>query len=131
MEMKATGIVRHIDDLGRVVIPKEIRRTMGIREGDSLEMFTADGGVVFKKYDTTKDRQKYAQDWLQVNKNRLDVQGVRFSIQGDLTICEGIKNGQWVRGFSKRDPKDPICPAIGMVYAYCRAFDVAVPDELQ
>ena len=49
--MKATGIVRRIDDLGRVVIPKEIRRTLRIREGDPLEIFTAsDGEVIFKKY---------------------------------------------------------------------------------
>ena len=49
--MKATGIVRRIDDLGRVVIPKEIRRTMRIREGDPLEIFTTrDGEVIFKKY---------------------------------------------------------------------------------
>ena len=49
--MKATGIVRRIDDLGRVVIPKEIRRTMRIREGDPLEIYTSnDGEVVFKKY---------------------------------------------------------------------------------
>ena len=49
--MKATGIVRRIDDLGRVVIPKEIRRTMRIREGDPGEIFTAaNGEVIFKKY---------------------------------------------------------------------------------
>ena len=49
--MKATGIVRRIDDLGRVVIPKEIRRTLRIREGDPLEIFTEkDGEVIFKKY---------------------------------------------------------------------------------
>ena len=49
--MKATGIVRRIDDLGRVVIPKEIRRTLRIREGDPLEIYTAtDGEVIFKKY---------------------------------------------------------------------------------
>ncbi len=49
--MKATGIVRRIDDLGRVVIPKEIRRTMRIREGDPLEIYTdRDGEVIFKKY---------------------------------------------------------------------------------
>ena len=48
--MKATGIVRRIDDLGRVVIPKEIRRTMRIREGDPLEIYTdRDGEVIFKK----------------------------------------------------------------------------------
>lgn len=49
--MKATGIVRRIDDLGRVVIPKEIRRTLRIREGDPLEIYTdAQGGVIFRKY---------------------------------------------------------------------------------
>lgn len=49
--MKATGIVRRIDDLGRVVIPKEIRRTMRIREGDPLEIYTdRNGEVIFKKY---------------------------------------------------------------------------------
>ncbi len=49
--MKATGIVRRIDDLGRVVIPKEIRRTLKIREGDPLEIYTnAEGEVIFKKY---------------------------------------------------------------------------------
>ncbi len=49
--MKATGIVRRIDELGRVVIPKEIRRTMHIHEGDPLEIFTdAGGGVILKKY---------------------------------------------------------------------------------
>ena len=49
--MKATGIVRRIDDLGRVVIPKEIRKTMRIREGDPLEIYTdREGEVIFKKY---------------------------------------------------------------------------------
>ena len=49
--MKATGIVRRIDDLGRVVIPKEIRRTLRIREGDPLEIFTdREGQVILKKY---------------------------------------------------------------------------------
>jgi AbrB family looped-hinge helix DNA binding protein len=49
--MKATGIVRRIDDLGRVVIPKEIRRMMKIREGDPLEIYTgSDGSVIFKRY---------------------------------------------------------------------------------
>ena len=48
--MKATGIVRRIDDLGRVVIPKEIRRTLRIREGDPVEIFTnTDGRVIFRK----------------------------------------------------------------------------------
>lgn len=48
--MKATGIIRRVDDLGRVVIPKEIRRSVGIREGDPLEIFLYEDGVCFKKY---------------------------------------------------------------------------------
>ena len=59
--MKATGIVRRIDDLGRVVIPKEIRRTMRIREGDPLEIFTnTDGEVVFKKYSPIGELSPFA-----------------------------------------------------------------------
>ncbi len=59
--MKATGIVRRIDDLGRVVIPKEIRRTMRIREGDPLEIFTdRDGEVIFKKYSPIGELSDFA-----------------------------------------------------------------------
>lgn len=59
--MKATGIVRRIDDLGRVVIPKEIRRTMRIREGEPLEIFTdAGGSVIFKKYSPVGELSTFA-----------------------------------------------------------------------
>ena len=59
--MKATGIVRRIDDLGRVVIPKEIRRTMRIREGDPLEIFTDhEGEVIFKKYSPIGEMSGFA-----------------------------------------------------------------------
>jgi len=59
--MKATGIVRRIDDLGRVVIPKEIRRTLRIREGDPLEIYTErDGEVIFKKYSPMGDLSNLA-----------------------------------------------------------------------
>jgi AbrB family transcriptional regulator (stage V sporulation protein T) len=61
LSMKATGIVRRIDDLGRVVIPKEIRRTMRIREGDPLEIYTEkDGEVIFKKYSPMGDLSDFA-----------------------------------------------------------------------
>ena len=65
--MKATGIVRRIDDLGRVVIPKEIRRTMRIREGDPLEIFTAsDGEVIFKKYSPIGELSEFAGQYTDV-----------------------------------------------------------------
>ena len=52
--MEATGIVRRVDDLGRVVIPKEIRRNLGIHEGDPLEIFLHEDCICFKKYTTNK-----------------------------------------------------------------------------
>jgi len=59
--MKATGIVRRIDDLGRVVIPKEIRRTLHIRDGDPLEIYTEkDGEVIFKKYSPVGELSDFA-----------------------------------------------------------------------
>ena len=65
--MKATGIVRRIDDLGRVVIPKEIRRTLRIREGDPLEIFTnTDGGVIFRKYSPVGELSSFAEQYAEV-----------------------------------------------------------------
>ena len=62
--MKATGIVRRIDDLGRVVIPKEIRRTMRIREGDPLEIFTdRDGEIILKKYSPIGELGTFAKEY--------------------------------------------------------------------
>jgi AbrB family transcriptional regulator (stage V sporulation protein T) len=64
--MKATGIVRKIDDLGRVVIPKEIRRTMRIREGDPLEIYTdSDGTVIFKKYSLIGELANFAEYYVE------------------------------------------------------------------
>lgn len=62
--MKATGIVRRIDDLGRVVIPKEIRRTLRIREGDPLEIFVArEGEVILKKYSPISELGHFAVEY--------------------------------------------------------------------
>lgn len=62
--MKATGIVRRIDDLGRVVIPKEIRRTLRIREGDPLEIFVArEGEIILKKYSPIKELGHFATEY--------------------------------------------------------------------
>ena len=61
--MKATGIVRRIDDLGRIVIPKEIRRTMRIREGDPMEIFTSrEGEILLKKYSPVGELGEFASE---------------------------------------------------------------------
>ncbi len=78
--MKATGIVRRIDDLGRVVIPKEIRRTMRIREGDPLEIYTsASGEVIFKKYSPVGEMASFATQYAEALS-----QGTRLSV----IICD-------------------------------------------
>jgi AbrB family transcriptional regulator (stage V sporulation protein T) len=67
MDMKATGIVRRIDDLGRIVIPKEIRRSFRIKEGDPLEIFTdAEGEVIFKKYSPIGELSNFASQYAEV-----------------------------------------------------------------
>lgn len=56
--MKATGIVRKVDDLGRVVVPKELRRTFGISIGDPMEFYVEDDAIVLKKFDTAADLEQ-------------------------------------------------------------------------
>lgn len=58
--MKPTGIIRRVDDLGRVVIPKEIRRTLRIHEGDPMELYVDSGGIVFKKYSEISAMEEHA-----------------------------------------------------------------------
>lgn len=65
--MKATGIVRRIDDLGRVVVPKEIRRTLRIREGDPLEIYTdREGEIILKKYSPMGDLSQFAGQYAKI-----------------------------------------------------------------
>ncbi|KGM97139.1 stage V sporulation protein T [Clostridium novyi A str. 4552] len=78
--MKATGIVRRIDDLGRVVIPKEIRRTLRIREGDPLEIFTdRDGGVILKKYSPIEELSNFSKEY---------AEALQSTIGNIILICD-------------------------------------------
>lgn len=53
-DMKSTGIIRRVDDLGRIVIPKEVRRQLKIREGDPMELYMDENTVIFKRYDPSQ-----------------------------------------------------------------------------
>ena len=73
-DMKATGIVRRIDDLGRVVVPKEIRRTLRIREGDPLEIFTdREGEIILKKYSPLGELSVFAKQYAESLADRKSV----------------------------------------------------------
>jgi len=72
--MKATGIVRRIDDLGRVVVPKEIRRVLRIREGDPLEIYTGTTGeVILKKYSPINELGQFAKEYAEAASQALGV----------------------------------------------------------
>lgn len=92
--MKATGIVRRIDDLGRVVIPKEIRRTLRIREGDPLEIFVdRDGEVILKKYSPIGELGDFAKEYAES----------LFESTNHVTIISDRDTFITVAGGSKKD----------------------------
>lgn len=130
--MKATGIVRRVDDLGRVVIPKEIRRTMAIREGDPLEIYLDDqSGVIFRKsIQSAESKAAIAQEWLEQNARTIKNLSARFSIEDRTTTCEIIKNGARETGSTTANFDDTFIPSVGMVIALCRAVGWSIPQEL-
>lgn len=93
--MKATGIVRRIDDLGRVVIPKEIRRTMRIREGDPLEIYTdREGEVIFKKYSPIGELVAFAAQYADTL-NKTCGMSVIISDRDVVIACAGVSKKEY------------------------------------
>ncbi|MBQ4039718.1 MAG: AbrB/MazE/SpoVT family DNA-binding domain-containing protein [Oscillospiraceae bacterium] len=95
MVMKATGIVRRIDDLGRVVIPKEIRRTMRIREGDPLEIYTDhEGEVIFKKYSPIGEMHEFAWQFAETLHKTCDLMVV-ITDRDAVIACSGVPKKEY------------------------------------
>ena len=93
--MKATGIVRRIDDLGRVVIPKEIRRTMRIREGDPLEIYTdREGEVIFKKYSPIGELTEFASQYAETLHKTCGL-AVAICDRDAVIACSGIPRKEY------------------------------------
>ena len=93
--MKATGIVRRIDDLGRVVIPKEIRRTMRIREGDPLEIYTdREGEVIFKKYSPIGELAAFAGQYAETLHKTCGL-AVAICDRDAIIACAGIPRREY------------------------------------
>lgn len=106
-DMKATGIVRRIDDLGRVVIPKEIRRTLRIREGDPLEIFVdRDGEVILKKYSPIGELGDFAKEYAESLSEST----------GHVTIISDRDTVIAVAGASKKEFMDK---AVGSILENC------------
>ncbi len=93
--MKATGIVRRIDDLGRVVIPKEIRRTMRIREGDPLEIYTdREGEVIFKKYSPIGELTGFASQYAETL-HKICSMAVIICDRDAVIACSGVSRKEY------------------------------------
>ncbi|MBE6625912.1 MAG: AbrB/MazE/SpoVT family DNA-binding domain-containing protein [Ruminococcaceae bacterium] len=94
--MKATGIVRRIDDLGRVVIPKEIRRTMRIREGDPLEIYTDhEGEVIFKKYSPIGEMAQFAGQYAETLHKTCGL-SVAICDRDVVIACAGVPKREYI-----------------------------------
>ncbi len=94
--MKATGIVRRIDDLGRVVIPKEIRRTMRIRDGDPLEIYTdREGEVIFKKYSPIGELTAFASQYADTLYKTCEL-AVVITDRDSVIACAGVPKKEFV-----------------------------------
>lgn len=94
--MKATGIVRRVDDLGRIVIPKEIRRTMRITEGYPMEMFVIEDGIMLRKYNPIQNISSILQDL----KNAIDSEG---DIQNKAFLLRKLKEVEEILTRGDRD----------------------------
>lgn len=127
--MKSTGIIRRIDDLGRVVIPKEIRRTLKIKESDPLEIYVErDGSIILKPYRRWED---YVTDWYNHHIPLMESNTISFIHSGDHTICtywDEQHHRCWV-GKAKRYVSDDYDNRIGKVAAYARAMCIPI-DKL-
>ena len=129
--MKATGIVRRIDDLGRVVIPKEIRRTMRIREGDPLEIFVSnEGEVIFKKYSPISELGSIAGQYCEVL-FRTAGYPVLITDRDHVVAVSGISRKEVLerrvspaledyienrRAFNSKENRQPLQPIVGVSY---------------
>lgn len=107
--MKATGIVRRIDDLGRVVIPKEIRRTLRLREGTPLEIFTdREGEIIFKKYSPMAGARNLRRPVRRCSGGRLRSHGM---YHGSGSGAGSLRRHE-ERGSSKRHQRGSVPPAV-------------------
>lgn len=130
-----TGIVRRIDDLGRVVIPKEIRRKLNIHEGDPLEIsYTDDGGVFFRKYLTDKERKKEWVNKMLFEKKEKEEFYYTFSVDfiqniTILTLIDWKKEEIYTSG-AICSPEDKFDKKVGIAVAYARMFDIEIPEYI-
>lgn len=131
--MVKTGIVRRIDDLGRIVIPKEIRRSLRIKEGMPIEIIVDENGnIILTPYLTKAEKLESWMDTILTIMDR-DLCQIDFYFHGSATVCvreEAYQNFLDTVGIAVCSPNDDYNETIGKCIAYCRAADISIPDFL-
>ena len=121
--MKSTGIIRRLDEFGRIAIPQEVRRNMGWKDGDVLEVVTNYNNteLVIRPY--KKSWEDAVIEWWEKNQNRPAIRRSTFTRMGDYTFCVLCKpDGTNIAGFAKRRFGDREDDRIGRVAAFARTL---------
>lgn len=131
--MKNLGIIRRIDDLGRIVIPKEIRRKLRIKEGMPIEITVDENeNIVLTPYMTKAEKLESWVDTILTIMDR-DLCQIGFYFHGSATVCVREQSYQTFSdtvGIAVCSPNDNYNETIGRCIAYCRAADISIPDFL-
>ena len=132
---RKTGIVKRIDDLGRIMIPKEIRRMLNIYEGDLLEItYMNDGGVFFRKYLTDEEKRKNWVNEMLFEKKEMEESRYTFSVKfiRNITILTMVS---WISqkvytSCAICSPQDEFDKKTGIAVAYARLFNKEIPEYI-
>lgn len=132
---KQTGIIRRIDDLGRIVIPKGLRDQLKIEEGQPFEIFLTEKGVAMDVYKPEPNKGEIAMMWLNRNQWLMDRYKPQFFHNGKNTCCVAItpqKDDPFSIGKARCATSDKYEPHIGEVISFCRAVGMSglIPEEL-
>ena len=129
--MKNSGIIRRIDDLGRIVIPKEIRRNLRVKEGTPIEIAVdGNGNIILTPYLTKAEKLNRWMDTVLTTMDR-DLDEVEFYFHGSAIVCirkEGYQFFSEGVGIAVCSPNDDYNENIGKCIAYCRAANIPIPD---
>ena len=131
---KPTGIIRRIDDLGRIVIPKMFREKLKIEEGQPFEIFMTKNGFVLEVYQPKPNKKEIAEAWLKCHQQLLNRYKPLFLRSGQYTSCAAIipgKNDHFSLARAKCAPSDEYNCNIGKIISFCRAIDMPelIPEE--
>lgn len=131
--MKNSGIIRRIDDLGRIVIPKEIRRSLRIKEGMPIEITVDENrNIILTPYLTKTEKLESWMDTILTIIDR-DLCSIEFFSHGSAIVCirePDCQSFSETVGIAVCSPNDNYNETIGKCIAYCRAADISIPDFL-